>query len=63
MRKHYFFSFCFLLFLSCASSEKKEEYKNGLGGDSIMNYKDNSHAIPDSADTVPNYSMPDTTGR
>ncbi len=63
MNKIYGFACCLLLFFSCASSEKKEEYKNGLGGDSVMNYKDNTSPIPDSTDTVPTYSFPDSSVR
>lgn len=53
MFKFYCLSFCFLFFISCASSENEESYKEGLGGDSVMNFKDNSTPAPDSADTIP----------
>lgn len=61
MRTIYLLVVCAFLFVSCASQEKQEEYKKGLGGDSVMNYKDNTAPLPAASDTVPTYSFPDSS--
>lgn len=61
MRTVFMFIVFAFLFASCASQEKQEEYKQGLGGDSVMNYKDNTAPLPAASDTVPTYSFPDSS--
>lgn len=48
MKKIFTFFIIASFVLGCASRERIEEYKENLGGDSVMNYKDNTGANADS---------------